>query len=246
MKKSLLATLILGSSLGMTSCGGSSSSATSTPKTSPSGSSTPVAQEVVKSGVYSYENYGHTYGMAVKVTFNGEKKITKVERDADKIAELKLVEITQGMTSQQGWDSEAMQELYDEKLTESLAKFNNVGAEAYYTEAAAALSAINPADNKTWPAKDSAFGTKYFVDTGATQSNSRLAAAVANACAELLGKTKLTVAKPSSGDETDPKPSTTPSTSATTSATTSAATSSATTSTPASSSTPSEAETPAA
>lgn len=234
MKKSLIATLILGSSLGLTSCGGSSSSTTSTPK--PSVTTSAVAKEEVKSGVYSYNSYNTNYGMAVKVTFSSDKKITKVERDSAKITELGLVEVTQ--TSQGTWDGEAMLEVYNEKLSESLAKFNNVDANAYYTEAATALGSIDPANKDSFPAKDSAFATKYYVNTGATQSNARLAAAVANACAELLGKTKLTVAQPSSGGDSDKNPSTTPAPTSTAKTTTSAATSTAKTTTSTPSTTP--------
>ncbi len=193
MKKSLIATLILGSSLGLTSCGGTSSS------TTPNSSSSPVDQDVVKSGVYSYTNWGTKYGMAVKVTFNSENKITKVERDEAKITELALVEITQGHTTDDGWDSEGMQETYDNKLAESLAKFNDYDANTYYTEAAAALGTIDPSKKETFPAKDSDFAAKYYVDTGATQSNARLAAAVANACAALLGKAELKAVESSQG-----------------------------------------------
>ncbi len=225
MKKNLFSKILVASALaGLVSCNN-----TSSPSPTPT---TPSEQTI--SGVASYESHGNKYGMAVKVTFDGSKKITKVERDAAKIEELKLVEITQTSVPNM-WDHEAMQSMYDEKIGDALNKFVGLDANAYYTEAAAALQ-VNIDDKTTWPSNTGEFATKYFVLTGATQSSTRLSVAVANACATLLGKDSIVFTTnpvvPPVSSTTPSTPTSTPSTPASTPSSSTSSTEGETSSTP--------------
>lgn len=218
MKKNLFSKILVASSLmGLVSCGGDNTS--STPVTSPVSPTTPVttpAQTTTAKGAFKYESHGHTYGMAVVVTFDAAHKITKVERDAATIEAESLVEVTQ--TTEGAWDHEAMTEMYNAKIGEALNSFVGLEAEAYYNAAVAELNGKLPT---TWPDKTGSFGSYLNLEvlTGATQSATRLAAAVANACATHLGKTVLVEPVSSTGGEgggntsTSPVTSTTPSSS---------------------------------
>lgn len=248
MKKNLFSKILVASSLmGLVSCGGDSTS----PVTSPVSSTTPLttpAQTTTAKGAFKYESHGHTYGMAVVVTFDAAHKITKVERDAATIEAESLVEVTQ--TTVEGvWNHEEMTEMYNSKIGEALNSFVGLEAEAYYNAAVAELNGKLPT---TWPEKSGSFGAYLNLEvlTGATQSATRLAAAVANACATHLGKTVLVEPVTSTGGGSGGSTSTSPVTSSTPSSSevssSSPSSSEVSSSTPESSTSSTTTETPAA
>ena len=172
MKKSkILSTLVLASSaLVLASCNGGETTKT-------------------VSGEYSYSAWGHTYGAALKVTFDTKtNKITKVERDTEVITAKNFVEVTP--TVVEGvWDGAARNEEYTRVINDQLAEY--VGKDVYelYNTIKANVSATyTDADqsNVTLSVSDEYKNDEAFVImAGATQTAVRTSLAIANAIANI-------------------------------------------------------------
>ena len=130
-------------------------------------------------GEYSYESYGHTYGIKVEVTVeNG--KITKVER-----LEHDWVEATD--TVMGDWDGGAN---YNKEINNELKKFNGLSVDdvldlevAVTEEGAPETQKTNGEANPNF--KPLVIGDTNLVLAGSTQSSGRLVLAVQDALENL-------------------------------------------------------------
>lgn len=130
-------------------------------------------------GEYSYESYGHTYGIKVEVTVeNG--KITKVER-----LEHDWVEATD--TVMGDWDGGAN---YNKEINNELKKFNGLSVDDVLDLEVAVTEAGAPETQKSDGEANPNFkplviGDTNLVLTGSTQSSGRLVLAVQDALENL-------------------------------------------------------------
>ena len=130
-------------------------------------------------GEYSYESYGHTYGIKVEVTVeNG--KITKVER-----LEHDWVEATD--TVMGDWDGGAN---YNKEINNELKKFNGLSVDDVLDLEVAVTEAGAPETQKSGDEANPNFkplviGDTNLVLTGSTQSSGRLVLAVQDALENL-------------------------------------------------------------
>ena len=130
-------------------------------------------------GEYSYESYGHTYGIKVEVTVeNG--KITKVER-----LEHDWVEATD--TVMGDWDGGAN---YNKEINNELKKFNGLSVDDVLDLEVAVTEAGAPETQKTNGEANPNFKPLVIGDTnlvlaGSTQSSGRLVLAVQDALENL-------------------------------------------------------------
>lgn len=130
-------------------------------------------------GEYSYESYGHTYGIKVEVTVeNG--KITKVER-----LKHDWVEATE--TVMGDWDGGAN---YNKEINNELKKFNGLSVDDVLDLEVAVTEAGAPETQKTNGEANPNFKPLVIGDTnlvlaGSTQSSGRLVLAVQDALENL-------------------------------------------------------------